>query len=251
MKNKTLLTLFAILVYTLGLSTPSISTMLHGNPASAMVMPSTGLLFAPHSASCARTKDFHYCVDINDWGFRGANPVKDTRCRVAIVGSSYVYGAGVYDEQTWPALLENERIQSFNLGQPSATFYDLYETAHKAKTMLDYDVLIVGILPAFDDNIMGWSGRIDGHNLKMVKEMISRFKSLDVPFSFVILPDSHYLDEQYQPIVSEVTKDGASASIINMDDQWYFPHDRHYTVEGNRHVAEQVKPVIDRLCKKG
>ena len=208
----------------------------------------SGLSFVPHEVGCLTRPEFHYCYDVNSFGFRGKEPVSDSRCRVAVVGSSFAFGYGIYNEDTFAALLESKAIQPFNFAFGGATLYDMYDVAHAALDQLPYDVLIVSIVPGYDDSsVFSWGGHVDGRNPEGIEVELRRFQALKLPTLLAILPDSRWPDNSQIGAIG--TKLGWSTLRVRLDPADYYPVDQHYNVIGHQHIAAQIAPVVAKLCQ--
>jgi len=100
-------------------------------------------------------RDDSYKSTINGLGFRGnersieKNPGS---YRIVCIGGSNVYGAGLNDDETWPAQLENKlnnscttRFEVWNLGVPAYVGIQMATVAEEAISQYDPDLVILAL----------------------------------------------------------------------------------------------------------
>lgn len=93
-----------------------------------------------------------YSVHINALGFRGSAPQLPKPAgvfRIVAIGGSNVYGAGINDDQTWPAQLENvlnsqslTRVEVLNLGVAGYNPLQMIAVAEDALQNLEPDLIL-------------------------------------------------------------------------------------------------------------
>ncbi|MFM7203098.1 MAG: SGNH/GDSL hydrolase family protein [Myxococcota bacterium] len=93
-----------------------------------------------------------YTVSINGLGFRGPEPripKPSGTFRIVAIGGSNVYGAGINDDQTWPAQLEKAlnqqqhgRFEVLNLGVAGYNPLQMIATAEEAIATLEPDLIL-------------------------------------------------------------------------------------------------------------
>lgn len=125
---------------------------------------SHGLLLPPGTHFRHVSAEFDYSVHVNRLGFRGAEfPLTSDTFRIAVIGDSYVYGWGVADDDTWPAVLERDlrkaglAVAVANLGRPGEQPRVYADIAEKAVPILRPQLVIVGVLSGQDYAQEWWS----------------------------------------------------------------------------------------------
>lgn len=235
------------LSYVAGVLSPlALLSVAHENYARAA---SAGIVFTPGEIKCTRNVDYHYCAEVNSRGFRGKEPVQDNRCRVAFAGSSFVYGLGVYDEQTWVALLESDTVQPFNLGALGATLYDALDFARLGYNALHYDVLVLGVTPGETADDMKLP-RMDVRDTDAVTARFKDAQQIGVPVGVIALPYLSRNTAQHPTVEAAAKRAGLPYLSFALPATDYYPVYDHYTVQGNIDVAKQVTPFIEQLCKE-
>ncbi len=120
----------------------------------AFGMPETAnLLFPAYSSAHHQSNEFDVTVRINNLGFRGEHTaITKTKKRVVVLGDSFTFGWGVALHETWIQLLQNRYpdIEFINLGQGGTHPGDYVQTARKVISLLQPDLVIVGILQGND-----------------------------------------------------------------------------------------------------
>lgn len=107
--------------------------------------------------------DFDHVARINSLGLRGreVSLEKGDAFRIAVIGSSYVYGWGVNDDQCWVSLLEQKlrqdglSVEVINLGRNGGNVGQYTALAYEAIPLFRPDMVIVGLGQGID---ISWTG---------------------------------------------------------------------------------------------
>lgn len=92
-------------------------------------------------------------VHTNSAGFRGKRDYSQEKSsgviRVAVLGDSFVFGFGVRDDETFPALLEsgNSRREVLNIGVPGYGMDQIYLSYRELARKFRPDIVLIGIFP--------------------------------------------------------------------------------------------------------
>jgi len=143
--------------------------------------PLYGSNWIEHVKSC----DFEGVAHINALGMRGPDVSidKGKKYRIAVIGSSYVYGWGVNDEECWVRLLENNLrkagvdAEALNLGRNGANVAQYRSLAIEAIPVLKPDLVIVTLGQGCD---VCWTGPVpDSESTRLLlKRLYPNFTAL-------------------------------------------------------------------------
>ncbi len=102
----------------------------------------------------------------NSQGFRSSSDFDagDRRYKIAFVGDSFTFGTGVWNEETFPALIEKgapDRV-SWNFGMPGFGVDQVWLSARYQALPLKPDLLVVGLINADFDRSLAPFRRTEG-----------------------------------------------------------------------------------------
>lgn len=125
-------------------------------PANHVADPDPELLYRLRPLATSSFTDIygHYTAQVNEHGYRGASRSVDKpegTYRIAVLGGSNVYGAGVDDSQTWPARLEvhlsahvpGTPFEVWNLGVSGYTGSQMAALGREFCERFDPDLMII------------------------------------------------------------------------------------------------------------
>ena len=108
-----------------------------------------------------KTTEFEFIADINSDGFRDVEFSEDApddgdTIQIAVVGDSFTYGWGVYENDAWPRVLEKilqargHHVRVINLGKPGASPKDYADVVSKMIPAVRPEILLVAVLQGDD-----------------------------------------------------------------------------------------------------
>jgi lysophospholipase L1-like esterase len=117
----------------------------------------------PGSTATFYSADFHYTARANSLGLRGPEVAleKGDAYRVLVIGSSYVYGWGVNEEETWVRQVEQQlialghQVEVLNLGRNGGNPEQYAALALEAVPLLQPDMVLVALGQGVD---IAWAG---------------------------------------------------------------------------------------------
>lgn len=114
----------------------------------------SGLVFNKNDALHHSTVEFDYITTTNSLGLRGVEVEinKGDKFRIICVGDSWTYGWGANNNETWPAVLQQElhqkglkQVEVINCAYPGGNSDDYKQTLQSVVPILQPDLVLVGM----------------------------------------------------------------------------------------------------------